>query len=255
MLLSNIHEHSKKVLIRIGEGLLDTLYPPVCPMCGRRVIENNEFTQNYTPYRICYPCFRSLPRTEHAYLRGNVVEMLFQTRLRFERGGAFLRFEKQHPVQRLVHHIKFGTWPTSGPSLAYYLGVQAALEWVDYGWFEGMDMLVPIPLHVRRLRERGFNQSEYIARGISDVTGIPVRTDILRRVCRTHQQALLAGDERDRNVKGAFELMTDIRTLRHAHVLLIDDLITTGSTINAAIDALHQSHTCRYSVFAIGKAI
>lgn len=230
------------------------LYPPVCPMCERRVIENNEWREHYTPYRICSACYRSLPRTEHMYLRDNIVEQLFTTRLRFERGGAYLHFEKHHPVQQLVHRMKFGEWPTIGPELAYYLGVQAAMEWQEYDWFEGIDMLVPIPLHERRLRERGYNQSEYIARGVSDVTGLPVRTDILTRVKQTHQQALQQADDRRQNVQGAFRLDRP-EQVRHKHVLLIDDVITTGSTLDAAIDALHRSHTCRYSVFAIGKAV
>ena len=241
-------------LSRLREGVLDTLYPPVCPMCGRRVMENNELTQSFTPYRICGLCYRALPRTEHAYLRGNAVEQHFMTRIHFVRGGAYLRYEKGKPVRQMVHRMKFGAWPTIGPELAYYLGVQAALEWQPYDWFEGMTMLVPIPLHPKRERERGYNQSEYIARGISDVTGLPVRTDILRRVRETNQQAMQRGEDREENVKDAFAL-NDLLAIRHQHVLLVDDLVTTGATVDAAIDALAASHSCRYSVFAIGKAM
>lgn len=222
-------------------------------MCGTRVIENNEWTENYTPYRVCRRCWKSLPRTEHAFVRHNDVEDLFISWRRFVRGGAYFFFKKGDPVQHLIHRMKFGHWPTVGPEIAYYMGVMAAIEWQDENYFEGIDMLVPVPLHPKRLRERGYNQSYYIARGICEVTGIPVADDLVERVRETHQQALQGADARGENVQGAFRLL-DIPRVRNKHLLLVDDLITTGSTLNALIDALYASRTCKISVFALGKA-
>lgn len=240
-------------------GLADVLYPPVCPMCGRVLRQTYDMrleigaevgVEGYNA-PICGVCYKQLPRTEQAQNRQNMTEMLFYQRRKFVRGGALLFFEKEHPVQRLVHAMKFH----QRPDIGYYFGQLMAEEFMAADFFDGIDLLIPVPLHPRRERERGYNQSEFIARGISDMTGIPV--DTLRHVTRirnTHQQALTSGDAREANVAGAF-LVNHPEELYRKHVLIIDDLVTTGATIGAVMDALTPARGCRYSVLTLGKAI
>ena len=122
-------------------------------------------------------CWRKLPRTEQAYMRENSTETALtdgQTArkqiLHLERAAAFLFYEKNHPIRRVIHRMKY----TDQPELGFWLARQAILDWKDENFFDEIDVIVPIPLHPKRMKERGYNQSEYIARGISEITGIPL---------------------------------------------------------------------------------
>ena len=152
-------------------------------------------------------------------------------------------------MQRVIHRLKYADQPQIG----YELGRQAALEMLDTEFFEGIDVIIPMPLHPRRLRERGYNQAEYIARGLSAVTGIPVDTIHVTRVRNTPQQAKQTGDERRTNVKDAFAV-NHPEQLYHKHILLVDDLITTGETMRSCLKAMRRHIRTKYSVFALCKA-
>ena len=136
---------------------------------------------------------------------------------------------------------------------AYFLGRQAALEFQYADFFDGIDIIIPVPLHLKRLRERGYNQSEYIARGISDVTGIPIDTTHVVRSRNTPKQALQKGDERKQNVSEAFTV-NHPEQMYHKHILLVDDLITTGETAKACLHAMKKFRGASFSVFSLCKA-
>ena len=207
-------------------------------MCGRYVGES------MPKGRLCDDCLQHLPRTEQAVLRQNSTEEVVGVH-----AASFLFFEKDHPLQRVIHRLKYGDQPQIG----YELGRQAALEMLDTEFFEGIDVIIPMPLHPIRLRERGYNQAEYIARGLSAVTGIPVDTTHVTRVRNTPQQAKQTGDERRTNVKDAFAV-NHPEQLYHKHILLVDDLITTGETMRSCLKAMRRHIRTQYSVFALCKA-
>jgi ComF family protein len=169
--------------------------------------------------------------------------------MHLDRAAAFLFFEKDHPVQDLIHRMKYADQPMIG----YQLGREAAMEFQCADFFDEIDIIVPIPLHPKRLRERGYNQSEYIARGISDVTGIPVDTTHVERIRNTPKQALQSGDERKQNVADAFAV-NHPEQLYHKHILLVDDLITTGETARSCLRAMRLFRGATVSVFALCKA-
>lgn len=169
--------------------------------------------------------------------------------MHLDRAAAFLFFDKENPIRDVVHAMKY----RDRPEIGYQLGRQAALEMQYADFFDEIDVIVPMPLHPKRLRERGFNQSEYIARGISDVTGIPVDTTHVTRVKNTPQQALQRGHERKHNVENAFEI-NHPEQMYHKHILLVDDLITTGETAKACLKAMKRFRGARFSVFALCKA-
>ena len=119
-------------------------------------------------------------------------------------------------------------------------------------FFDEIDVIIPVPLHPKRFRERGFNQSEWICRGLTDVTKIPTDTTHLIRILNNDQQALSAGNDRQKNVKGIFAVVNS-RDLYGKHILLVDDIITSGATLLACMDALKSVRGRRISVFALGK--
>ena len=208
---------------------------------------------------LCEVCFRSLPRTEQAELRGNSMEQALigdvydsvaaQKAMHLVRGAAFLFYEKDHPVQQAIHKMKYADQPMIG----YQFGRMAALEMQYADFFDGIDIIVPIPLHPIRLRERGYNQSEYISRGISEVTGIPIDTTHVTRERNTPKQALQRGDERKQNVNNAFAV-NHPEQFYHKHILVFDDLVTTGETMRSCLKAMKRFRGAKFSVFALCKA-
>jgi ComF family protein len=205
---------------------------------------------------ICPECLAQLPRTEQDIKRENLTETALtegkseqKKVLHLDRGAAYLFFEKDHPIRRAIHHMKY----SDQPEIGFHMAQQAVLDWRDETFFEGLDWIIPIPLHPARMRERGYNQSEYIARGISEITGIPVDTTHVTRIRNTPQQAKQNGDNRRTNVERAFEV-NHPEQMYHKHILVVDDLITTGETMKACLHAMRAFRGARFSVFALCKA-
>ena len=207
---------------------------------------------------ICETCIRQLPRTEQGSQRQNSTEYVlagevedFVKRMKvmhLDRAAAFLHYEKEHPIQRAIHKMKYADQPMIG----YQLGKQAAIEMQYADFFDGIDLIIPLPLHPKRLRSRGYNQADFIARGISEVTGIPVDTTHVTRIKNTPQQALQRGEERKQNVKEAFAI-NHPEQLYHKHILVVDDLVTTGETMRSCLKAMRRFRST-FTVFALCKA-
>jgi len=225
-------------------------------MCGGYVMANGERLKANV---LCEECVQALPRTEQAQLRQNSTEdeligkasdrIAAQKAMHLDKAAAFLFYEKDHPLQHLIHKMKYADQPQIG----YQLGRQAAIEMQYAGFFEGIDVIVPMPLHPKRLRERGYNQAEYIAQGIGEVTGIEVDTTHVTRVKNTPKQALQEGEERIQNVKDAFAV-NHPEQLYGKHILVVDDLITTGETMRSCLKAMKRFRKARFTVFALCKA-
>ena len=229
-------------------------------MCGRYMESPAGPSTRYKGQgEICKECKRELPRTEQASIRQNGTEMALTGKtndivaaakaMHLTRAAAFLFYEKDHPIQQLVHTMKYRDQPLIG----YQLGRQAAMEMQDTDFFDEIEVIVPMPLHPKRLRERGYNQSEYIARGISDYTGIPVDVTHVTRVRNTPKQALQSSEGRKQNVADAFAV-NHPEQMYHKHILLVDDLITTGETMRSCIRAMRLFRGAKISVFALCKA-
>ena len=169
--------------------------------------------------------------------------------MHLERAAAYVFYEKEHPIQELIHKMKYADQPMIG----YHLGREAAKEFLYSDFFEDIDVIVPMPLHLNRIRSRGYNQSEYIARGLSDVTGIPVDMTHVTRIKDTPKQALQRGEARKANVADAFAV-NHPEQMYHKHVLLVDDLITTGETVRSCLKAMRLFRGATFSVFALCKA-
>ena len=169
--------------------------------------------------------------------------------MHLEKAAAFLFYDKDHPIQRVIHKMKYADQPMIG----YFLGRQAAIEFQYADFFDEIDVIIPIPLHPKRLNERGYNQSEYIAKGISDVTGIPIDLTHVTRTRNTPKQALQRGEERRENMEEAFAV-NHPEQLYHKHILVVDDLITTGETMRSCLKAMKIIRGAKITVFALCKA-
>ena len=214
--------------------------PRQCAMCQRVLpIGSTHF---------CSDCLRTLPLTEEGWHRDNRVECLFADMHKFTRGAAYCFYPAHHPIRNAIQLMKF----SSQPEIGREMGRMAAQAWADSSFFEGIDYIIPLPLHFKRLRERGYNQAEWIAMGIHDVTGIPIDTKHLYRTHNnTHQSKKNLTDRRELTQIFGVHQPND---LREKHVLLIDDVITSGTTMLRAMEALHPIYRCHYSVFALAIA-
>jgi len=235
-------------------SLFDILYPRTCPFCGR-YISDRQIREEHIEW-LCVDCWKHLPRTEQDILRDNSTEETLtdgsseiKQAMRLEKAAAYLFFEKEHPIQWVIHRMKY----RDQPMLGFWLARQALLDWRNETFFEDLDLIVPMPLHPKRLRERGYNQAEYIALGISELTGIPVDTTHVVRVRNTPKQAQQTGDERKTNVANAFAVVRP-EELKDKHILVVDDLITTGETMRSCLKAMKRIKGARFSVFALCKA-
>ncbi len=222
-------------------SLMDLFYPPLCYACGKYIEKQENI--------LCDECLKALPRTEHFKLKDNKVEMLFWDIPKLKKGGAFCFYQHGSDFRKLIHNMKYYNRPFIGE----YLGKLAATEYQNSNFFEGVDLLVPIPLHPKRLRQRGYNQAEYICKGISEVTNIPVDTTHLVRIVNNETQTHKSTEQRRLNTENIFQVRQP-QAWRHKHIMLIDDVITTGSTIRSSIKVITPIVGTRLSVFALGMA-
>ena len=239
--------------MKILHSLTSIFFPRRCAGCGEVLSDTEEM--------VCGRCLSGLRFTEEAWHRGNRMEMLFRSFApyrnehgaanKFVRGAAYTYYDKETAVPSIIRTSKF----VGDPELARWMGRQAAEKLMreDSGFFEGIDLLMPVALHEQRVRERGFNQSEWICRGIHEATGIPVDTTHLRRSVYTEQQSRKTRAERA--TLGQVFALDRPDDLRGKHVLVVDDVITTGSTVSRVLDVLHPVRGCRYSVFALTYAL
>jgi len=222
--------------------LLDLLFPHTCPVCRMPMDEH---------VRICSECLKNMDRTEQALNRENETEKLFAGVRHFAYGGCWLRYKKNAPLQGLMHRAKYGN---GNPLLLQQLGRECAMEWEETGFFDSVDVLVPIPLHKRRLRERGFNQSEYICKGLCEVLDLPMDTSHLTREKATRKQSQSTFEERQMGVKNAFRINHPEEWYGKT-IMLVDDVITTGATMRAAMETMKEVYHCKIVVFGIAKAV
>lgn len=220
-------------------ALLDFISPRACRMCGNRLA--------LTEGEICSVCNWQLPRTgycETAY--DNPMARLFWGRFQVERVAGWMHYQPSNPQCKLIYDLKY----YNADELAVYLGTVVAKEYSEYGFFEDIDLIVPVPLTLFRRLKRGYNQSERIARGIAEITGLPV-VNALKRVRFTESQTRLDGIRRAENVAGAFKLSKP-EAVRGKHVLIVDDVITTGATVSACAEELSKAGNVKISVLSLG---
>jgi len=164
-----------------------------------------------------------------------------------KRAASLFYFMPHSELARLIYALKYYGQPDVGITL----GRLAAKKMGKSGFFDGIDLLVPVPLTRSRQRKRGYNQSEMICQGISSQTNIPIDTKILRRTKFTQSQTAMLASERQENVERAFQLIDPTRA-EGKHILIVDDVFTTGSTLKGCCKALAQASGVSLSLLTLG---
>lgn len=216
------------------------LFPRQCVVCGKRLTANER--------SICASCLLALPRTEYHLVEHNLLEKTFWKQFPIERAAAFFHYES-NKIRAIIHSAKYHSNPHVGEDMAMIY----ADELLETQFFEGIDCIVPVPLHWRRRLKRHYNQCDYVAKGISKKTGIPIFKDVVKRVTNNVSQTKMVHTNRKQNVEGIFKLV-DAEKIRGKHILLVDDVLTTGSTIASCAKELAKAENVRISVLALAVA-
>lgn len=209
-------------------------------MCGNRLAAHEHF--------LCTSCVVHLPLTQSHTVEHNLIEKKFWTRFPVKRAVSMFHHDGES-TRRLLYQIKYH----AHPKLAIYLSSLYAKELKDYGFFDDVDVIVPLPLHWRRQMKRGYNQSHYIARGIQQVTHIPVMKNVVKRIRNNSSQTRLNARQRIENVEGIFQLKHP-ELIAGKHVLLVDDVTTTGATLSSCAKELAKAQGVNISVLTLAVA-
>lgn len=212
-----------------------------CAVCKAKLVENEQ--------GVCLQCLYELPRTNNFLKLDNDAEVLLAGRFPFVRAAAFAIFTKQGCLQSLIHELKYNNKPFIGQLIGSLYGT----DLLKSNFIEPIDVIVPVPLHPIKQALRGYNQAEAFAHGLSSTTSIPISVGELIRVIHNPTQTKLSKMQRWENVEGIFEVK-DVSAFENKHVLLVDDIITTGSTIEACAKTLLACSNIKISVATIGEA-
>ena len=231
------------ILMEWCRALFYLFFPSRCVICDCLLTEGEE--------AICLKCQLQIPRTRYHLQPGNKAEQLFWGKIpSLQRVTSYFFYHKGSRMKGLLYAIKYKGRPDVGELMGRYMATEIAPS----GFFRDIDLLLPVPLHPKRLRSRGYNQSECLARGISQVTGIPLAPrDVLIRQKHTDTQTHQSAFGRWQNMDGVFQLMRP-ELLQGRHILLIDDVLTTGATLTACADALQEVPDVRISVLTLAMA-
>ncbi len=223
------------------KSLLHLLYPNLCVACNKQLLPAERY--------LCLGCQMQLPETnDHLYLE-NGVEKTLWGRIPFERAFSFLFFNQKGTTQKLLHELKY----KGNEELAIYLGEIYGQKIRKTAESHGIDSIVAVPLHASKLRKRGYNQSLAFANGISEVLGIENLSDLMVRRKATATQTQKNRTERWQNVENIFAI-NQAQMFENKHILLVDDVITTGATLESCASAIVKNCKCRISIASIAFA-
>lgn len=217
------------------KDLFFLFFPKRCLCCDYYLIPNED--------TICLNCRHDLPLTNFTFEKNNLVEKSFFGRIPIEEATALFYFLKKGKVQQLIHELKYNKQQQVGTLLGNWLGE----EMNESARFKTLDCIVPVPLHAKKLRKRGYNQVTTFGESLSKKLDIPFETDVLSRVSSTKSQTKRLRLDRWKNVKELFFVKND-KALENKHILLIDDIITTGATLEACYKALNTTKNIKISM-------
>jgi len=234
--------HLLKRLTNLLSDTADVVMPRNCPVCGKSLDRDESY--------LCRACRMSVPYTQYETIEFNPMEQLFAGKVPIERATGGFFYEKGSPYASILHDLKYRNMPRLGE----WMAAEVARRVMPSGFFEGIDAIVPVPLHRSKLAKRGYNQSECIARGISQVTGIPISLAVdatMAHNTQTHKGAF----DRWLNTRGIYAPCERItRRLHDCHLLLVDDVVTTGATLQACAAALQSIPGLTLSIMTLAVA-
>lgn len=226
---------------RLATDVIGLLFPELCNACGTHLY--------YGEKQMCTKCLYDLPYTDYHLHQDNRVAKQLWGRLPINAAMAMLYFRKGTKVQNLMHSLKYKGQTEVGVYLGNLLGDKLRLGTL----YNDIDLIIPVPLHPKKERLRGFNQSKFIADGIAEALKVSVSTSHLFRAQSTESQTKKTRYTRYENMQSVFKI-NQKEQLENLHVLLIDDVITTGATLEACGNALLSAGIKKLSIAAIAFA-
>ena len=225
-----------KYFINLG----NLFFPKICAACGKNLIAAEKV--------LCTECYYNLPKTNFHHSQDNPVNKLFNGIVNINYGTSFFYFFKGSKYQTVIHRFKYKAQKEIGFELGRLFGIE-----LKNSVFNEIDYIIPVPLHSAKLRKRGFNQSNVIASGISETLNKTVKDKSLFRIKNTDTQTKKTVEERRENVKSVFKVKYP-KQLENKHILLIDDVITTGSTLASCAEEILKIKNTKVSVATLAVA-
>ena len=229
------------LLFEYLQNFSELLYPKLCGGCGNHLYENEEV--------VCVYCRASLPLSGECDFENNASEKLFWGKVSITAAASFLFFQKKSSTQHLLHQLKY----QQKENIGEWLGEQFAYSLQSKGRFAAVEIIIPIPLHPSRIKFRGYNQCDAIARGMASVLQIPIVNGVLIRSVATQSQTKKNRFQRFENMNSVFSV-SQASAIKGKNILLLDDVLTTGATLISAAQVLQQAGSNKLFVGAIAKA-
>jgi ComF family protein len=220
---------------QVLNDLISLVYPNLCYTCDGYLSREEDM--------ICSKCLYQLPLTNYHKDENNEVAKLFWGRIHMSGATSLFFFHKGTKYQKMMHEFKY----RGKKKIGYLLGKYFASQLTDTGWGKDVDAIVPVPLHPKKERKRGYNQSAQIAYGMAEILNTPVDENILIRHTFSSTQTKMNKEERWENVKSIFSCPQK-QNLPYSHILIVDDIVTTGATIEACANELTKAGAEKISV-------
>ena len=221
---------------------INLFYPKTCNCCERPLLDHEKV--------ICTSCLHQLPLTNFQPNNENQADKVFYGRAEINAAYALLLFRKKNMVQLLLHQLKY----KRQFEISYFLGEWTGEILKNSSRFTNIDMVIPVPLHKKRLKERGYNQTEGFAKEIAKSLNSEYRDDLLTKTSSSKKQALKNRISRWNLMEQSFQL-TDASAISGKHILLVDDILTTGATLEACINCLRNSEKMKISIATMAITI
>jgi ComF family protein len=227
--------------INLWNDFVSLFFPVICVSCGKSLFKNEN--------SICTYCLYHLPKSNFHLVNDNPVAKIFWGRINIESAAAFYTFNKGGRVQHLIHQLKYKGQQQVGVSLGKLYGYELR----ENNAFKGIDVIIPVPLHAKKQRKRGYNQSMCFAEGLAETMHLTVDSDSLFRSIASETQTKKSRFTRWKNVESIFYTKNE-EPLTGKHILLVDDVITTGATLEACAQTLLKINGVKVSIATIAYA-
>ena len=231
----------KSVVLKIWEDIFHTIFPDLCLACSQQPKARQA--------SFCIGCLLEMPYTDHFFQKNNDVTKHFRGRVSLHHGAALLYFREGSKVQNMLHQLKY----KKRIEIGQILGELAGKKLLESTLFEKPDLIIPVPIHPKKVLKRGYNQSEVFGKAVSQVICVALMDDILLKDRWSESQTGKSRTARVANVEEVFILKRPDQ-IRGRHILLVDDVVTTGATIEACCNTLKEGNVGKISVLSIASA-